>query len=247
MTDTLDGYADVAERLRTLAATAGADTKASHDLASAVLTRRRVSLRRQVRRLVGGTFTGLVVVGGIAAATLPHSGAYFAQGEPSAAMSPTVRQGEILLTGKKLHPERGDLVVYRLPGSAGLEVIGRVIGLPGDELACPAGADGQCRAVTVNGRTLSEPYLQGLGTAFPTELVPAGDLYVLGDNRSNAVDSRSFGPIHSDGVKGVGVRIIDAEGRSRVIPGAPSRRAPGGSDNTDPMGPVPPAAVEPAN
>jgi signal peptidase I len=245
MTETLDDYRDVAEHLRTLATAAAVGTHATTNLAYVVLARRRVTRRRHVRRYVGGTLTGLVAVGGVLGATLPDRGSYFAQGEPSSAMSPTVSQGEILLTGKKLQPQHGDLVVYRLPDGHGLEVIGRVIGLPGDEVACPAGPGGQCGTVTVNGRALSEPFVQGHGSSFPPLVVPAGGLYLLGDNRSNAVDSRIFGLLTAGAVKGVGVRIVGVDGRARAIPGAPVRPAPDGSDTTDPMGPIPPADTSP--
>jgi signal peptidase I len=66
------------------------------------------------------------------------------------------------------------------------DFVKRVIGLAGDTIE---GKDG---GVYVNGERLTETYLpKGLQTsAFPRETIPAGDLFVMGDNRSDSCDSR---------------------------------------------------------
>ncbi|WP_308121750.1 signal peptidase I [Actinotalea ferrariae] len=76
-----------------------------------------------------------------------------------------------------------------LPQDSGEHLIKRIIGLPGDTVAC---CDEQGR-VTVNGVPLDEPYLAA--GAQPSELefsiqVPADRLWVMGDNRQNSQDSR---------------------------------------------------------
>ncbi|MGV8976553.1 MAG: signal peptidase I [Cellulomonas sp.] len=85
----------------------------------------------------------------------------------------------------------GDALTFvgLLPQDAGEHLIKRVIGLPGDHVACTgAGAP-----VTVNGAALDEPYLAP--GAIPSEIpfdvtVPADDLWVMGDNRQHSADSR---------------------------------------------------------
>lgn len=77
-----------------------------------------------------------------------------------------------------------------LPGDAGEHLIKRVVGLPGDRVACCT-TDGR---LTVNGTAVEEPYLDQ-DTA-PSEfafdvVVPAGRIWVMGDNRSNSADSRA--------------------------------------------------------
>jgi len=123
-------------------------------------------------------------------------------------MEDTLQPGQYVLVDK-LTPRwtaysRGDIVVFDPPPSwaaetNGVPLIKRVIGLPGDDVELRAGN------VYVNGVKLSEPYLYARGgAAQPTEpasegqsewLVPAGDLFVMGDHRENSADSRTFGPI----------------------------------------------------
>jgi signal peptidase I len=78
------------------------------------------------------------------------------------------------------------------------DFIKRVVGVPGDEITCPEGR------LLRNGKPVDEPYLDpGVTTdgCKPTTVAP-GQLYVMGDNRSNSQDSRSFGVIDRSDVVG---------------------------------------------
>lgn len=99
-----------------------------------------------------------------------------------------------------------------LPQNAGEHVIKRVVGLPGDTVAC-CGEDGR---ISVNGEPISEPYLKE-GVA-PSEfefevVVPEGHLWLMGDNRSNSRDSRA----HMGQPGGGFVPFDSVEGRAFVI------------------------------
>jgi len=108
-------------------------------------------------------------------------------------MEPTLRTGEYFLADatyyRSRHPMRGDVAVYLHPKQADLHYIKRIIAVEGDRVAIKGG-----RAV-VNGMAVEEPYVE-VGTAegrfadMPEIRVPAGHVYVLGDNRANSVDSR---------------------------------------------------------
>jgi signal peptidase I len=78
------------------------------------------------------------------------------------------------------------------------DFIKRVVGLPGDTITCRRGQ------LVRNGETVPEPYLDpGTRTDSCKETrVGNGELFVMGDNRGNSQDSRSFGAIQRDDVVG---------------------------------------------
>jgi len=106
----------------------------------------------------------------------------------------------------KLHGvHRRDIVVFKATGNwiavvGGPEdVIKRVIGLPGDTVQC---CDFQGR-VEVNGVPQNEPYIfQNNDYAFGPVVVPKGQLFVMGDHRSDSSDSRYNGTIPESSVVG---------------------------------------------
>ena len=117
-----------------------------------------------------------------------------------ASMEPNLHDSEYVLIDKvsyKLHsPERGDVIVFARPGND-RDYIKRIIGLPGDIVQV---AHGQ---VLVNGVALDEPYLnQPMRNDMPALQVEAGRYFVMGDNRNNSSDSRSFGSIALDDIVG---------------------------------------------
>lgn len=94
-------------------------------------------------------------------------------------------------------PERGDVVVIRLPAQENELLIKRVIGLPGDRVEIHDGK------VFVNGQMLDEPYLAGnTSGSFGPATIPPLRIFVLGDNRAFSNDSRSFGTIPLSNVVG---------------------------------------------
>ena len=149
---------------------------------------------------------------------------------PSASMVSTLEEGDRVLVNKlsyKLHDvDRGDIVVFeRPPGEPdnGIEdYIKRVIALPGETVE---GRDGR---VVVNGRYLDEPYLdEGTVTSeFPPEIVAAGKVWVMGDNREVSVDSRFFGRHPHGRHRRTGLRHASgpsATSASSDVPVAPRR------------------------
>ena len=115
-------------------------------------------------------------------------------------MSPTLEHDEIVVLLKTKKFERGDLIGFYYQGKILLK---RVIAVPEDEVAIDA--DGN---VYVNGELLEEPYVtdKELGDCdleFPYK-VPGTSYFVLGDRRSNSVDSRNsvVGAISRDDIIG---------------------------------------------
>ncbi len=145
---------------------------------------------------------------------------------PSPSMVPTLEVGDRVLVNKIPYyfhdPRRGDIIVFSNPNPQAVpdrglvggffhwlfqgmgfaqpeneDFIKRVIGLPGDVVE---GKDG---AVYVNGHKLDEPYLTQKTRPFAAVTVPAGRLFVMGDNRGNSLDSRfGLGYVPLDNVIG---------------------------------------------
>ena len=123
---------------------------------------------------------------------------------------------------------RGDVVVFNRPKTwssvPDKVLIKRVIGLPGDVLSLDK--KGQ---VYVNKQLLKEPYLDkncppmttlgptGSPTVLKTAAVPAGEYFVMGDNRCESSDSRVSGPIPKSSIIGRAFLIIWPLGRIHYL------------------------------
>ena len=110
--------------------------------------------------------------------------------------------------------KRGDIVVFKYPEEPDRDFIKRVIGLPGERLEVRG------RKVYIDGRALDEPYAhyELPAAAIPSEFhevtsfdvrerygpvtVPAEKYFVMGDNRDNSQDSRYWGFLPHENIKG---------------------------------------------
>lgn len=162
------------------------------------LERKRIRREAYYRQALRGTISVLVVVAAVAVliATL-FLPILQISGD---SMSPTLAHDEIVILLKTKAFERGDLIGFYYQGKILLK---RVIALPEDEVAIDAEG-----TVYVNGELLEEPYVvnQGLGDCdleFPYK-VPGTGYFVLGDQRSNSVDSRNsvIGAISQENIIG---------------------------------------------
>ncbi len=119
-------------------------------------------------------------------------------------MVPTLLDKEQLIAEKISinfeEPKRGEIVVFRSPDKNDVLLIKRIVGLPNEQLELKDGL------VYINGELLVEPYLQA-GTATVGKkaikegeefTIPANSFVMMGDNRENSSDSRTFGTITRD-------------------------------------------------
>ena len=160
--------------------------------------RKRIRRSTYYRQALRGTVSVLLVVAAVAVLiTTLFLPILQISGD---SMSPTLEHDEVVVLLKTKKFERGDLIGFYYQGKILLK---RVIALPEDEVAIDA--DGN---VYVNGELLEEPYVteKGLGDCdleFPYK-VPGTSYFVLGDRRSNSVDSRNsvVGAISRDDIIG---------------------------------------------
>lgn len=141
----------------------------------------------------------VLLVGGVA---LVRATVAFPVRVDSASMMPTYSAGDVVLVSRTppsiddLH--RGDTVVFTSPQDRRL-TLKRVVGLPGDVLVI---LDSRLH---VNGKPVEEPYVDhAMLTGYYTKTfaVPQHSVFVLGDNRSNSVDSRDYGAVELDDLVG---------------------------------------------
>lgn len=111
---------------------------------------------------------------------------------PSESMAPTLEVGDQIVVTRYIGstPQRGDVIVFRSPADDEL-MVKRVIGLPGDLV------DSRLGRVRIGGYTLPEPYVlrQASAGAIDQQVVPQESYFVLGDNRDDSLDSRSWGVV----------------------------------------------------
>ncbi len=131
---------------------------------------------------------------------------------PDEAMQSGFLPGDFVLTSKIAYkfdaPAQGDIVVFDHPYKANVKLVRRVVATEGQTVEIVG------KIVYVDGEPFQEP-----GTVqhsdyrilppdfskrdyFPSQLIPPGQAFVLGDNRDQSEDSRDFGPISLDSVHG---------------------------------------------
>jgi signal peptidase I len=142
---------------------------------------------------------------------------------PSSSMEPTLLVGDHLLVNKFIYgikipllngkyflfkkPQRGDIVVFIYPKDRSKDFIKRVIGTEGEKIEILR------NKIYVNDQLIDDPwgrydersqsarYLQPMEKFGPI-VVPKGSLFVLGDNRDNSQDSRFWGYVNVNDVRG---------------------------------------------
>lgn len=115
-------------------------------------------------------------------------------------MQPNFENGELLLTEKISYrvskPKRGEVVVFEAPIGRKADFIKRIIGLPGDTMKIENGE------VVVNEIKLVENYINTKTEGKIETTLASDEYFVLGDNRSSSSDSRTFGSIKKESIKG---------------------------------------------
>jgi signal peptidase I len=147
---------------------------------------------------------------------------------PSGSMIPTLQIGDHILVNKLAYgvripfserylvdfttPKRGDVIVFIFPEDRSKDFIKRVIGVAGDTVEVRG------KKVYVNGKQIEDPYAHFEGddpqtaglTArddYGPKTVPENHIFVMGDNRDRSYDSRFWGFVNLDDVRGKAILI----------------------------------------
>jgi len=146
---------------------------------------------------------------------------------PSGSMLPTLQIGDHLLVNKFIYwftdAQRGDIIVFKFPQDEGRDFIKRVIALPGDKVEVRG------KRVYVNDKPVQESYAVHLDPSmqenphsprdnFSPVKVPAGQLFMMGDNRDYSMDSRFWGFLDIKKIKGKAFIIYWSWDRERFRP-----------------------------
>jgi len=140
---------------------------------------------------------------------------------PSGSMLPTLQIGDRIVVDKlDYHVHRGDIVVFKRPPLEEqnyADLVKRVIGLPGETISSANGR------IYIDGKPLDEPWLPKGPDSYSGALdepdphpqfdlpgpvvIPKGEYFVMGDNRTDSEDSRFFGPIPASLIVGRAVVV----------------------------------------
>ncbi len=123
----------------------------------------------------------------------------------SVSMKETLLPGDFVLVNRLAYNlgkfetgevRRGDVVVFDPPFEAPEPYVKRVIGLPGEIVKIENGK------VYVNDALVQEPYIRVSFSAQGKWEIPADEIFVMGDNRNNSSDSRSWGTVPINNIIG---------------------------------------------
>ncbi len=121
-------------------------------------------------------------------------------------MDPTFKDGQYLivdeLTYRNDAPERGDVVVFKYPVDPSKYFIKRIIGLPNEEVYIKNGIVSIITSKNPKGIVLDEPYLKSISFENTTFVLGPNEYFVMGDNRSNSLDSRVWGALPVKNITG---------------------------------------------
>ena len=141
---------------------------------------------------------------------------------PSGAMLPTIQIGDHILADQRpRNIKRKDLIIFEYPEDPRRDFIKRIVAVGGDVI------ESINRELYINGAKINEPYITHTETTIlPGEVskrdnfgpitVPENSIYVLGDNRENSHDSRFWGFVDKDAIRGRALYIYWSKDKNRI-------------------------------
>ena len=180
-----------------------------------------LGLVRQVRRHPGACEWGAIIVEAAVMYMLIASFVVQAYAIPSRSMVKTLEVGDRIFVNKFIfrfkNPEHGDVVVFRPPDKIfdpqKPQYVKRVVGLPGDRIEIRADRNSTKGNLLINGKlppkgstlrkirygtVIRDPYVR----VFKGADIPEGQIYCFGDNTDESSDSRTWGAVPLEYLKG---------------------------------------------
>lgn len=116
-------------------------------------------------------------------------------------MTPNILNGDYIMVSKMAYalaqPERGDIIGFRAPDNPRINMMKRIIGLPGETIEIKDGT------VFVNNEPLNEPYIAEAPLyTYSKAIIPLDNYFVLGDNRNYSTDSHTGYTVPRDAIIG---------------------------------------------
>lgn len=143
-----------------------------------------------------------------------------------ASMDDTFHTGEYLIVDQVSYyfndPQRGDVVIFRYPRDPSKFFIKRVIGIPGDTVIYGTSSVTIKNETAPNGFTLTEPYVKSMtnGSNQKEEVLGEREYFVMGDNRDQSSDSRSWGVLQEERIVGRAFVRLFPPNEIDYLPGA---------------------------
>jgi len=123
-----------------------------------------------------------------------------------ASMFPTFQDKNYLIVDEISYhlgdPTRGDVVVFHPPQDEAVYYIKRIIGLPSETVSIKKGIVTIINKENPDGFVLNEPYISEIGTSTLAKELNNKEYFVMGDNRPYSSDSRYWGALPRDHIKG---------------------------------------------
>lgn len=137
---------------------------------------------------------------------------------PSESMKSTLHSGDRIIAMRYFRgePEAGHVIVFSSPADRNEMLVKRVVAVPGDLV------DARLGRLRIGGRTVIEPYVAEPAATgeIPAMIVPADSYFVLGDNRRDSRDSRTFGVVPRSAIAGRARLILWSSARAGEEPGS---------------------------